>query len=114
MTVTVTPYNSQYQGCFPFSNTTPSVALAANTALSYTVPGDDTTRYRVEFHYNATENIYIANNSTAAVPSAGTVSANSVSSYRPAVRYVRGGDVLSFITSDTTAQFGFDLLQLPN
>lgn len=109
-----TNYNMNYNDCMPFTDIAPSVALAANTPLSYTVPGPATTKYRVEFHYNYLSNIYIANNSTAAVPVAGTVSASSVSSYRPNVRYVKGGDVLSFITSDTSAQFGFDLLVVPN
>ena len=110
----MTIYNSQYQNCFPFSDKAPSVALAANTPLSYTVPGAATTKYRAEFHFNYTSNVYIALNSTAAVPTAGTISASSVSTYRPNVRYVKGGDVLSFVTSDTTAQFGFDLLVLPS
>lgn len=109
-----TNYNSQYNDCMPFSDIAPSVALAANTPLSYTVPGNAQNRYRAEFHYNYTSNIYIANNSTAAVPGAGTISTSSVSTYRPDVRYVKGGDVLSFVTPDTTATFGFDLLLLPN
>ncbi len=106
-------YNNLYQDCMPFSDITPTVALAANTPLSYTVPGTSTDIYRVEFHYNYTANVYVANNSTAAVPSAGTISTSSVSSYRPKVRFVKGGDVLSFVTPDTTATFGFDLLAIP-
>lgn len=109
-----TNYNESYSDTNPFSDIAPSVALAANTPLSYTVPGDNTKRYRADFNYNATANIYVANNSTAAVPGAGTISASSVSTYRPHRRYVIGGDVLSFVTPDTTATFGFDLLLLPN
>jgi hypothetical protein len=109
-----TNFNSSYDDTNPFTDISPSVALAANTPLSYTVPGDNTQRYRADFRYNATSNVFVANNSTAASPGAGTVSASSRSSYKPARRYVQGGDVLSFVTPDTTAIFGFDLLLLPN
>lgn len=112
--MTVTTYNSSYDEMYPFSNTAPSVNLTQNSPLSYTVPGTAADSYRIEFHYADNSNVYIANGSTAAAPTSGTVSTASVSSYRPKARLVHGADVLSFVTPDSGgAYFGFDLLLLP-
>jgi hypothetical protein len=110
-----TKYQSSYDNTLSFSDMAPSVNLAASTALSYTVPGDNRERYVIEFSYNDQSNIYITNFGTAAVPSAGTVSASSRSEYRPHKRFANAGDVLSFITPDASgAFFGFSLRQIPN
>lgn len=112
--MTVTSFNSTYDGMLPFSNTTPSVNLTQNSPLSYTVPGTSADTYRIEFHYADNSNVYIANGSTASSPTSGTVATASVSSYKPSVRLVHGADVLSFVTPDSGgAYFGFDLLLLP-
>lgn len=108
-----TRYQSSYDDTLPFTDQAPSVALAASTPLSYTVPGENKDTYVCEFTYLETSIVFVANNSTAAIPSAGTVSTASRSAFKPKKRFVRGGDVLSFITPDTTAIFGFELRTIP-
>jgi hypothetical protein len=109
----MTRFNSNFNGALPFSDISGQVGLAANTALPYTVPGDNTTRYRIEFSWSYNANVYVGYNVTAVVPVAGTLTDDANIEFRPSVRYVRGGDELSFISRDATPDFGFSLLQLP-
>ena len=108
------PFATSYLGTVPFSDTCVQVSLAANTAQTYTVPGTGKDKYQVLFGYNDTANIYIGNNNTAATAGAGTHTALQFVEFRPKRRYVSGGDVLSFITQDTTAYFGFSLRSIPS
>jgi len=112
----MTTYNSAYNECYPFSGDTCQFALAANTALTYTVPGDNTVRYRVDFSFPVYGNgdVWVGYNVAATSPAAGTITTNRYIELRPDVRYVRGGDVLSFISNEIVANAGFSLLQLPN
>jgi hypothetical protein len=110
----MTTYNEAYDGCFPFSDTTAQLALAAATALSYTVPGDSSMLYRCEFSWPYNANVWVGYNITATSPGAGTISPNRNIELRPAVRYVKGGDVLSFISDSIVTDAGLSLLQLPN
>ena len=116
----MTTYNESYNGTFPFSDTTVQIALAANTALTYTIPGDNTIRYRCEFSYADSTNVWVGYNATATVPVAGAVTTvtNTSIELNPGrygqARYVRGGDVLSFISGAVVSNMGFSLLQLPN
>lgn len=107
-----TRYQSSYDYTTPFTELAPSVALAQDTELTYTVPGTSKEKYVVHFHYASSSNVFVANNSTASSPSAGTIDASSRSAYKPHKKFVHGGDVLSFITPDTDAIFGFELWSL--
>lgn len=102
-------YHSQFTNSSPFSGMAPQFALAASVALTYTVPGDSSVQYRAEFSYPYDANVWVALNSTATIPTAGTMSPNSGSVLRPACKYVRGGDVLSFISNSIVANAGFEL-----
>lgn len=86
-----------------FTNLNYSVTLAANTAQSLTVP--ETNAYFVAiFQVTPGASVWVANGVTAEVPG-GTFSQTS-SQLNPGARYVKAGDVLSFITSTTTAAVG--------
>jgi hypothetical protein len=112
----MTYFSTNYSDCLPFSDTSVQVALAANTALTYTVPGDNSIQYRCEFSYAYDSNVWVGFNTTAVVPVAGavTTSSNSSMAFRPKVKYVRGGDVLSFISASIVANIGLELLVLPS
>lgn len=111
-----TPYQNAYNNTMPFSDNAPTVALAANTELTYTVPGNSSLRYRVSFSWAYNSNVWVSVNSTASIPTPGTINSSSTQEYRPgadgSARYVRGGDVLHFI-SDAIITGGFRLYVLP-
>ncbi len=111
-----TPYQNSFNNTLPFSDTSPTVALAASTELTYTVPGDPSLRYRINFSWAYNSNVWVSVNSTAAVPTPGTINSSSRQEYRPgadgSARYARGGDVLHFI-SDAIITGGFSLYMLP-
>lgn len=109
-----TEFNQNYKDCFPFSDTTVNAILAANTALPFTVPGASNIIYRAHFSVSSSADVWVRNNGTAAVPTSNTA---ATTSYQERIdvnfnRYVKGGDVLSFISTGTP-QIGISLLQLP-
>ncbi len=116
----MTRYNSNFERTFPFSDFTVQLALAANTALTYTVPGDSSNQYRCEFSFAYNANIWVGYNTTAVVPAPGAVTTvtNQSLELNPGkfgeARYVRGGDVLSFISDSLVSNAGLSLLKLPN
>ncbi len=117
MTVTVqaTPFVSSFEAK-PFSRAGAHLSIAASTAKSYTVPGEVNRKYRAEFNCASVSNIFVGYNETATIPSSGTVdTTGQIEALRPGMaRYVFGGDVLSFITPDTTAYPSVSLLAIPN
>ena len=81
--------------------------------LIYTFAGDSTMKYKIDFQYNATANVYVGYNVTPAVPASGTITIQPYVDYRPPSRYANGGDVLSFITPDATVYMGFAIWSIP-
>jgi len=112
----MTRFNTNFLETLPFSDLSGQVALAANTALPYTIPGDSSVQYRCEFSYAYDANVWVGFNTTAVVPTAGTVTtaSNSAIVHNPKIKYVRGGDVLSFISGSIVSNMGFELLVLPS
>ena len=112
----MTRFNTNYLECLPFSDRTIQVALAANAALPYTIPGDKSVQYRAEFSYAYDANVWVGYNTTAIVPVAAavTTSTNSSIVLNPKIKYVRGEDVLSFISGSTVSDMGIELLLLPS
>lgn len=110
----MTMYNSSFSGAFPFSDQAYQIALAANTELTQMIPGTSANTYRVTFSWAYNANVWVGYNKTAAVPTGGTIAATPNLELRPAVMYVRGGDVLHFISGSIVSDSGFSLLQLPN
>lgn len=110
----MTNYNSSFDATKPFSDMAVSMALAANTELTYTVPGTNAVQYRCEFSWPYNANVFVGYNVTATTPGAGTIAQTPNIELRPEFRYVRGGDVLHFKSIDIVTAAGFSLLRLPS
>lgn len=108
-----TKYNTNFTECFPFSDTGLQTLLVASTALSWTVPGNSNQTFRAKFSVSSTADVWVKLNGTAIVPVSGvaTQSYNEERIDINFVRYVKGGDTLSFISTGTP-QVGVSLLQV--
>lgn len=109
-----TRYQSSFDVTIPFSDTCAQLALADGDVLTYTVPGNETQKFTILFRYNSTSNIFVGYNVTAAVPGAGTITTATNVEFKPKKRYAIGGDVISFITPDTTAWMGLSVRFIPS
>jgi len=92
-----------------FTDTAYSVTLTASTATALTipsgasmggVPNTNKSLWLAIFSYTPGAEVWVADNTTAAVP-AGATFAATLSEMNPAARLVQGADVLSFITAGT-------------
>jgi hypothetical protein len=110
-----TTYSNNFDHTKPFSDTCFQANLATNTQQTFTVPGTNIQKYRAIFGIAANANIYIGLNVTATAPGAGLNTSTGNLEFRPIEpKYVKGGDVLSFITSDAAGAYvGVSLLGLP-
>ena len=110
------PYSNNFENTIPWSDVSLQVALTANVAQTFTVPGAATAKYTARFTYTATSNVFIARAAAPVVPGANTVGSQQYAEFRPGYdgsqRYVNGGDVIQFITPDATAYVGVHLMQL--
>lgn len=91
----------------PISNNKYSALLLTDTEDTVTVPQTNSATYKnvlAIFSFEEGRNVWVAVNATAAYPS-GSFSATD-SERRPTARSVKPGDVISMITSDTSAQVG--------
>lgn len=96
-----------------FSDALYDTTLAIGVAQSLTVPVSmgmggnglySGPEYIAIFSFQPGSNVWVADNFTATVPGASFAATNS--ELNPAARLVKGGDVLSFITGDSTALVG--------
>ncbi len=104
MTRDINGYNSFG---LPQSNTIYTTTLAAGVEQHFTVPPTGIATYPkvlAVFFQDAGADIFVAVNATAALPSGSF--AQSTCEENPAARQVKPGDVLSFITGDTTDYVG--------
>lgn len=111
-------YSSNYEQTIPLSDVCAQIHLTANVGQQFVVPGVDTIKYSVLFSYISTSNVFVCNNAAPVIPAANTVGVQQYNEFRPGEdsvtkRYVKGGDVLHFITPDATAYVGIRLMQLP-
>ena len=100
------------QGTQPFSDTTAQLALAVDTNLTYTVPGDPSQKYRAEFKFPSSSNVWVGYNVAATQPAAGTITNTSNIELNPTLKFVKGGDVLSFRSHVIVTDAGLSLLRL--
>lgn len=107
----VTPFRSNYDLTHPFSDTGAKIWLAANTERTWTVPGEATQKFRANFAFAASAEVWVKLNGTIVVPVAGAIAASVNEQLRPDFLYVNGGDVLHFISTGTP-QVGVTLLAL--
>ena len=105
-------YNANYIETMPFSDNCIQVNCAANTEKTFTVPGTPEQQFQAYFEYASNSNVFVSKNVTPTVPTSGTVGTQAYNEFKPKKRYVRGGDVLHFITPDTNAYIGVSLRQL--
>ena len=105
-------YNANYIETMPFSDVCLQLNLAAATPQTWTVPGTPEQFYQAYFEYASNSNVFVCNNGTAAAPGGGAKTTQQYNEFKPKKRYVRGGDVLSFVTPDPTAYAGVSLRQL--
>ncbi len=105
-------YNSNYDGTLPFSDTCSQINCGSNVEQTVTIPGTTTTQYQALFAYTQASNVFVRLNGVPTIPSSGTVGSQQYGEFRPEKRYVKGGDVLHFITPDANAYIGLSLRQL--
>ncbi len=105
-------YNENYLETMPFSDTCAQINCAANVSESFTVPGNSTQKFQAYFEYASNSNVFVRLNATPTIPAGGTVGTQQYNEFKPKKRYVRGGDVIHFITPDTNAYIGISLRQL--
>jgi hypothetical protein len=105
-------YNANYIETMPFSDTATQVACTVNAEQTWTVPGTDTMQYQAYFEYASNSNVFVCKNATPVIPAGGSVGTQPYNEFKPIKRYVRGGDVLHFITPDAIAYIGVSLRQL--
>ena len=109
----MTDFNSAFDQTRPFSTDAKTFTLAANTALSYTVPGTSAKKYRADFSFPSSSSVFVGLNVSPTIPGAGTGTAAANIEFLPESRYVVGGDVIYFI-STLAVQCGVSLLNLPS
>lgn len=105
-------YNANYIETMPFSDTCVQVNCLVGVAETFTVPGNDTQQYQAYFEYASNSNVFVRLNGAPAIPAGGTVGTEQYNEFKPKKRYVKGGDVIHFITPDTNAYIGVSLRQL--
>jgi len=89
-----------------------SATITANTDTTVAVPSY-APHYIAVFTYQSGSGVWVANNATAAKPVGATFAATT-SELNPVARYVKGGDVLHFLTADTSALVGVVFYALPS
>lgn len=112
----MTTYNMSFNQTEPFSDLTVQIALATSTVLSYTVPGTSANSYRADFSIPYDASVWIGYNIIPILPSAGVVTPlNRVERINNTkyARYVRGGDILYFISELIVDDMGISFLSLP-
>lgn len=105
-------WNANYIETMPFSDTAVQVACTINEDQTVTVPGTDIIQYQAYFEYASSSNVFVCKNSVPVIPSNGSVGTQAYNEFKPKKRYVRGGDVIHFITPDNVAYIGVSLRQL--
>jgi hypothetical protein len=93
-----------------FSENLYSATLTQLVTQTLTIPGEHA-KWLAIFAYEDGATVWVADNATAAVPVGATIVATT-SERNPIAREVKAGDVLSFITPDTTSDIGVALYAL--
>ena len=110
----MTKFNTSYLDATPFSDQTVGINLNADTAVTYTIPGDTSVQYRAKFSWPYNANVWVGYKVAATLPSVNSAATTSGVTLRPDIKFVRGGDVLSFRSLLAVTDAGIELLQLPS
>jgi len=102
---------SNYNDTTNFSDTTTRIALTSGSTVTYTVPGLATDNLQVIFTLTDDSTLFVGYNKTATVPAANSVTSDQFIELMKNgfKRFVRGGDVLSFVTPDPIVYVGISL-----
>ena len=84
-----------------------NVTLSANSAQTLCTVPETFTNWAAVFYYQDGSNVFVAIDDDAELPGGSPAQSNSQG--KPSVRYVRGGQTISAITSDTTTDVGVSL-----
>lgn len=107
-------YSNNFNDTTIFSDTNGRFTLKATVVTTYTVPGDDSLIYQARFEYASNSNVFVGYNTTPTLPANNTVESTGTVEFKPCKRQVKGGDVLSLLSPDTTAYCGVALQLLPS
>lgn len=107
-----TPYNSSHQDTISFTDQAAQINLAAATVVTYTVPGIISQKYQCIFSWPYDANVYVGINTTPAASTDGEITSSSGVSFRPIKKFVKGGDVLSFLSAAAVGDAGLELFLL--
>lgn len=111
-----TKYQRNFTDTFPFSDTCINILLEASTAIAWTVPGTVDQIYRTHFSVSTSADVWVRNDpndGAAIVPLSNTIQTTTYQERIDVnfIKYVKGGDVLSFISTGIS-QVGVSLLQV--
>tara|TARA_R110000868_G_scaffold161317_1_gene391499 strand:+ start:5843 stop:6181 length:339 start_codon:yes stop_codon:yes gene_type:complete len=108
-------YHNNYIDTTNFSDVTTRIALTSGNTLTYTVPGLATNNMQAIFTLTDDATLFVGYNKTATVPALNTVTSDQFIELMKDgfKRFVRGGDVLSFVTPDPMVYVGISLRALP-
>lgn len=108
-------YHNNFVDTTNFSDTTTRIALTSGNTLTYTVPGSATDSIQVIFTLTNDATLFVGYNKTATVPVLNTVTSDQFIELMKDgfKRFVRGGDILSFVTPDPIVYVGLSLRALP-
>jgi hypothetical protein len=106
-------WNYNFEGTTTFTDVCTQVNLIANSDQSWTIPGVSTMKFEALFSFYSTANVFVSLNAAVVIPGADTSGTQQYCDFRPYKRYVKGGDVLHFKTTDATQYVGVGLRQLP-
>lgn len=95
--------NLAYSLEFADATTSAKTTLAAGIAQSITIPSTYE-KWQIICTYSEGSSVWVANNETPTVPTSSFVW--SAGERKPIIRMVNAGDVISFVTSDASAEVG--------
>lgn len=104
-------FTSGSKMCHPFSNNIEWIALTANTPASFTVPGVSTDFIVLEFSYSAGANVLVQPSASPTLAVPGSTPAAVVFELNPAIRQVRGGTVMQFLTTQSNMFLTVSMMQ---
>lgn len=105
-------YNSNYDETIPFSDVCWQINCVSQVVQEITIPGESTTRYQASFSYTYDSNVFVRLNGVPESPGAGDIGDQQYNEFRPKKRYVKGGDIIRFVTPDDSAYIGLSIRQL--
>lgn len=109
-------YTTSYNETIPFSDTCVQFNISANTAQTFTIPGERNQKFILTFGLPCSSAVWVGYNVAATVPVANTQTTTSGLEFiTPGMqRYAIGGDVLSLNSADTTSYVGVSIRSIPN